>query len=156
MNSQRTVTRAENFPTSGLMRSDRQPRKSPTAQLVKFLALALAAGVTACDLLNPVACTDELRAGIVVTVLDAATGAPIPGWISVVARDGEFVDSVPHPPAVVDHEVYGPFPVTYERPGTYQVRVVAAGYREWIQEDVRVAEDECHVRTQRIEAKLQK
>jgi hypothetical protein len=43
----------------------------------------------------------------------------------------------------------------YEREGRYTIEVVAPGYKAWTRSNVRVREDECHVLTQEVEARLQ-
>ena len=100
----------------------------------------------ACALLAGCGCDTILVPGIVVQVRDAATGMPIEGpTVRMAATQGAYVDSARFAPASLADE----------RPGTYVVRVEAAGYRPWQQVGVRVREDGCHVKTVNLTASLQ-
>lgn len=90
------------------------------------------------------ACQEYAVPGIFVTAVDARTGASLAEVAVVVVRDGTYVDS-----SHVDDGA-----VAWERPGVYEVRVRAPGYRDWIRPRVRVASDGCHVRTAQVDAQL--
>jgi hypothetical protein len=68
--------------------------------------------------------------GISVTVKDVATGRAPRGAVSLVVRDGPYRDSTLVEPDDVpdDRVIIGAAP---SRPGTYDVKVAAHGYRPW-------------------------
>jgi len=98
-----------------------------------------------------VMCTMEARAGIMVEVVDSVSGAPAARGARVVARGTTFTDSTAGP-AESDEAIA----LAYERDGTYTVTVTKPGYRPWTQAGVVVTKDQCHVRSVRVIAKLQR
>ena len=108
---------------------------------------ALAAMLGCIDTPFETVCTDDLRAGLVVTVRDSVTGAPVSG-ARVVARTGATADTARSP-------LNGISALAYEKAGTYEVTVEQAGYRPWTRANVQVTRDECHVRTVSLTALLQ-
>ena len=106
------------------------------------LVVLAALGAAACgDEPNPVICTAVAVSALTVTVLDAATNAPLCD-AEVVVTDGSFRETLPvFPGSGADCRYSGPF----ERPGTYDVTVRRAGYPTAVQSNVRVTSDECHV-----------
>lgn len=130
-----------------------------TATLERLVFGAIVFGLCGCGGLLPLehACTDELRYGISVTVVDSATGQP-PDSALLVARTREAVDSMgPVPPIQV--VLNGPpmliLSAAPERAGTYNLTVRASGYRDWNRTGVQVTRDACHVRATKITARLQ-
>src|SRR5688500_3220172 len=111
---------------------------------VLLVALAIAANACAqgCDLV--------LKPGIVLTIVDGATGNPIEE-ATVIATDGSYSETVSLPsiPPAPDHAV-----LANERPGTYRVEVHAVGYLPWVMSGVRVSRDDCHVETVALTAQL--
>jgi hypothetical protein len=110
-------------------------------------AAALAAMLGCHDPLVQINCTDELRPGIVVTVRDSVTNAPVSG-ARVVARTATIADTSRSQPN-------GVYPLVSEKPGTYAVTVEQTGYRPWARANVKVTSDECHVKTVSLTALLQ-
>lgn len=113
-----------------------------------FLAVLLLAG---CDAVG--GCTDEAVFGLRIEAR-AANGADLDAdGVLGLARDGSFVDTL---------EVFGSFAGTLdlygagERAGRYDITISKPGYQTWQRTDVRVTEDECHVRTVRLEALLER
>jgi hypothetical protein len=105
---------------------------------------------------EPVVCTDIAMAAINVKVLDSASGLGLSFsnlWAR--ARDGTYTDStlVPFTIAANAPRTFG---LAYEREGTYEVTVRAAGYREWTRPNVVVKRDECHVIPVALTAYLQR
>lgn len=101
---------------------------------------------------NPiVACTEEARPGLSVTVRDSLTAAAVASDVEVVAVDGAYADTVRA--SLLGSGVYS---LAYERPGTYDVTVTHPDYKTWHQSAVQVAADECHVRTVALLARLQR
>ena len=92
------------------------------------LALALASLSSACNMV--VACDMAINPAIVLTVRDAASGAPLSGATARAtswASDDAFIqDSIP-----------GQLNL-FAASGTYTVRVHRLGYQEWIQTGVTV------------------
>jgi hypothetical protein len=115
---------------------------------------ALAISGVACGATNLDGCTTSVEPGIVVSISDAATGAPLAeiasGWVA----DGTYQDSLRPfgyqgtPPAMVSRAA------AHERPGRYTVQVGAPGYVDWRLANVRVELGECHVQTVPLEARL--
>lgn len=97
------------------------------------------------------ACTQELRPGLVVEVRDAGTGAPAADGARLIARDGDYVETVEGPPVpgMTFLQAAG------ERAGKYTVTIQKAGYQDWTRSNIWVRDDGCHVSTARLEARLQ-
>lgn len=117
-----------------------------------LLAATLAtAAATACDgTTEPVLCTEELRAGIVLTVIDPISAAPILTGVTVTFQDGDYQETYTSTSAPS-----GVFAGAYERPGTYVVAAAKDGFETWIRTGVEVAQGECHVATVELQAVLQ-
>jgi hypothetical protein len=119
--------------------------------LLRLLLLACVVTASACG----EACDLVLKAGIVVNLIDGATGNPLPGDATVTATEGSYTETVnpPAPPAPTagSRIVF----LANERPGTYRVEVQAPGYVTWIATNVRVTHDGCHVETVQLTAELQ-
>lgn len=103
-----------------------------------------------CDVLDPGICTTDVRPAIVVQVRDAATQAPAATGATGVVRDGSFTDLMHADPGGNSLELRG----ALERAGTYTVTVDKPGHRQWKQENVRVRDGSCHVRTVTLQASL--
>ena len=102
---------------------------------------------------GPTVCTTELRAGIVISVVDGATGNPIAcGAHAVIAADG-FVEDIDNTRQPCDDRVA--LAGAYERPGTYSVAVSRAGYYDLTVSGVIVAAGTCHVATAIVDARMQ-
>jgi hypothetical protein len=96
-------------------------------------------------------CTDEARAGLMITVVDAWNGRiPIPATITL--TDGSYTETVG--PDTLGGE-QGLYAAAWERPGVYDIQVSSPGYGLVIIEDVEVRADECHVITEQLEVPLQ-
>jgi hypothetical protein len=102
-------------------------------------------------------CTTEWVPGIVVTVLDAATGHPAACGAAVWILEGEYVEELEPrclaglPDSLQSPEVRG----AHERAGVYTVFITKPGYRPWSLGPIVVTEDECHVHRVRLEARLE-
>lgn len=102
---------------------------------------------------NPTVCTTEARAGIVISVVDSATGSPIAcGAHAVITAPGfaEDVDNTPPLPCDDRSAIAG----AYERPGTYSVTVSRQGYYDLTMNDIVVTAGVCHVNTASVEARM--
>jgi hypothetical protein len=125
--------------------------------MVRSLLLSvLALCVAGCDLLGiGTECTLVARSALLIEVVDSASGAPILAGdveVLVVVTDGSYVDSLR-----VDGPVGRPtaaLPLAEERSGNYRVEVTASGFAPWVVSNVRVQEDECHVLTRELTARL--
>ena len=91
-------------------------------------------------------CTLEARAGLLVTVLDAATGRNLAPDANVRVTDGEYSEML--------NPIEGTYVGAYERAGTYTVVVSAPGHAQWQRIGVTVGRDECHVVAEQVEARL--
>lgn len=98
-------------------------------------------------------CTLEARPGITVTIVDAATGSPVEGDVTVIATDGSYTETVNVPVLAGGARVAW---LAEERGGRYRVEVQAPEYALWVAPFVRVTEDDCHVRTVDLTARLEK
>jgi hypothetical protein len=104
-----------------------------------------------------VTCTLEARPGIVISVRDSITGSGGPfANVSYVAResatfrDSTVLGTVPGQIGGVQFAAG----LVYERAGTYDVIVVATGYKPWVRLGVVVGRDACHVTTVNLTARL--
>jgi hypothetical protein len=97
-----------------------------------------------------VACTEEARSGLAVTVRDSATGVALTNGVEVVARDGAYADTARS--SLIASGVYS---LAVERAGTYDVTVDHPAYRQWRQAGVQVTADACHVQTVNLLARMQ-
>lgn len=97
-------------------------------------------GPTACDLAG--------RAGVVVQVTDAETGAPVSDGLRGVATSGDYRETL----IASDSGLVG----LHERPGTYAIRIEREGYLAWDSADIRVRQSgACHVGTSTLSVPLQ-
>ena len=130
------------------MRSDTV--RSKRWKCCRFSALYMVAllGVGACE--NPFAggCDTYAAPGLQVSLVDAVTGAPLPGTAGAraIAREGTFADTVP----ITTPQVH----FVYERAGTYDVLVEYPGFETWSRSTVVVEEDRCHVKLTKLTARL--
>jgi hypothetical protein len=114
---------------------------------------ALAAGMIlgGCHLpFAPVVCTDELRSALVVHVVDARTGAAIGNGATVLVSGPSFRDSTM---LSQDAQPY----VAWEdraKAGQYTVIVRKVGYVDYVNNDVRLTSDACHVHGETFDAPL--
>lgn len=92
-----------------------------------------------------VVCTMEARSALAVTVLDATSGARVTG-ATVRATTVDFSEELT--------EFDGVYSGAYERAGTYTIVVSHPDYQQWQRAGVVVGEDECHVITERVEARV--
>lgn len=99
-------------------------------------------------------CTADIRPAVDVRVVDSLSGAPLIGRTSLILLDGTFRDSMTTSSDAATNYLRGT-PLSYERAGTYVVRVRRSGYATWQRANVGVTADECHVQTVQIEARLQ-
>jgi hypothetical protein len=120
---------------------------------MRSLAVSLAVltvALPSCDANGP--CTTSVEPGLVVRVLEDATGAPAAHGASGLAVDDEYREVLrnPTPDDPAAPFLYG----ADEREGTYVVSVTKDGYQPWIRAGVRVTAGECHVRTVTLETRL--
>jgi hypothetical protein len=122
-------------------------RKSFVGWYSILIAAVACAGST-----SPV-CTQEFRPGLAVYVKDSVTRAGVASGASLVVREGSYKDSVAglNSPDQDNSPLYA----AGERSGTYQVTVSKPGYAAWLQSNVRVTSNVCHVNTVTLTALLQ-
>ena len=107
--------------------------------------------VGACAENPPLACTEEARPGLSVTVRDSVTSGTLADGVEVVAAEGAFADTARA--SLLGSGVYS---LVYERAGTYDVTVSHPAYQTWRLSAVVVTADQCHVRTVSVLARLQR
>ncbi|MCW1146978.1 hypothetical protein [Flavobacterium lacisediminis] len=89
---------------------------------------------------NGIACTEEARAGLNITIKDAETNAYLNEGVSVVATDGSYSETLE------SFDSAEPvFSGAYERQGNYTITVSKTGYVTYISEVISVTSDVCHV-----------
>jgi hypothetical protein len=89
---------------------------------------------------NGIACTEEARAGLNITIKDAVTNAVLSEGVSVIATDGSYSETL-----VNFGGVEPVFSGAYEREGNYIITVSKAGYVTYTSEIISVTSDVCHV-----------
>ncbi len=100
---------------------------------------------------DPILCTEELRAGIEVTIRDGLNGNFITEGVTVVIVDNEYTETLQN------FEGSNTFVGAFERIGTYIVTASKVGYDDnSIAEPIIVKEDVCHVITEKAEIILRK
>ena len=89
---------------------------------------------------NGIACTEEARAGLNITVKDAETNDYLNGGVSVIATDGSYSETL------ISFDVAEPiFSGAYEREGNYTITVSKTGYITFTSEIITVTSDVCDV-----------
>jgi hypothetical protein len=111
-------------------------------------------GAVACSASTSPNCTQEFRPGLVVYVKDSVTRAGVASGASLVVREGSYKDSVAALISGPDQDNF-PLSAAGERSGTYQITVLKPGYTTWLQSNVRVTSNVCHVNTVTLTAFLQ-
>ena len=100
---------------------------------------------------NGIACTEEARAGLNITIKDAETNLYLSEGVSVIATDGSYSETL------ISFDVTEPiFSGAYEREGNYIITVSKTGYVTYTSEIITVTSDLCHVIPQQITILLQK
>ena len=112
-----------------------------------ILALAVSLMAGCAQSTEPVFCTEEFRAGLTVTVVDAADGRPLAEGAVLTLTEGDYTESWTE---AFDSTLSG----AWERSGTYEVSVLRPSYLPWLRSDVVVTADECHVQTVSLRAEL--
>jgi hypothetical protein len=93
-------------------------------------------------------CTGEAVPGLVITVVDAASGQPIAATVKV--TDGAYLEELGE--ASTEDE----YRIAYERAGVYDIEVSSDGYDSVTIQGVEVTEDVCHVITEKLEVSLER
>lgn len=89
---------------------------------------------------NGIACTEEAKAGLNITIKDAETNVYLSDGVSVIATDGSYSETL------VSFDVSEPiFSGAYEREGNYTITVSKSGYVTYTSEIITVTSDVCHV-----------
>jgi hypothetical protein len=116
-------------------------------------SLIVIAGVMRTCITGPT-CSSQLANGLIVTVVDSATGSP-PAEATLTAKSATFTETVgPRQPSQTTPPVLI-LSTAPERPGVYAVTVRSPGYRDWTRTGIRVTADECHVKAVKLTARLQ-
>jgi hypothetical protein len=116
------------------------------------ISLVLLVGVGGCDALV-VTCDAYAGPGIILAAVDSISGGPLSSSDVVLSvQESLYVDTLRASPALAAHGLG----LAYEREGIYDVQAAAGGYRSWRLDGVGVSADECHVRTVRLTAELQR
>ena len=120
-------------------------------KLLLIIAMAPLLLATQCDEEdNGIACTEEAKAGLNITIKDAETNLYLSEGVSVIATDGSYSE------ALISFDVVEPiFSGAYEREGNYIITVSKSGYVTYTSEIITVTSDVCHVIPQQITILLQ-
>jgi hypothetical protein len=88
-------------------------------------------------------CTQDIRPGIWLWIVDSATGLPLAAGALAVAQEGMYLDTLfnPNPFDSSNALVTG----VAERAGTYQLTVSHIDYNPWLREGMHVTRGKCHV-----------
>jgi hypothetical protein len=97
-----------------------------------------------------IVCTMEARAGLNVTVKDAATNNYLGIGTTIIAIDGTYSETLEYMEGIIPT-----FAGAWEREGNYILTVSAEGYVTYVSETITVISDECHVIPRQIEVLLQ-
>lgn len=119
-------------------------------RFIPALALiAVPAILAACDPFDGLVCTTEFVYGLRVTVVDAATNAPVDQGLEGTLTEGTYVEEM---------EVVGLdgniLQGAGERAGTYTLEIRADGYETFTESGIVVTENECHVNPVSLLAEL--
>lgn len=106
--------------------------------------------ILGCKKDDSIACTQEARAGLNVTVKDAETNNYLGLGTIVIANEGDYSETLEYVEGIIPS-----FAGAWEREGSYILTVSAEGYVSFVSETITVAADECHVIPQQIEILLQ-
>jgi hypothetical protein len=123
----------------------------PTA----LLALALAPLLPACGYFETRDCTEEARASVVVTVVDAA-GQPVPDAKVRFSIDGGAEEqAMCNPPTSTPNATTcRDWTAGWERGGSYTIKATSADGTRSAEQQLTVTEDECHVKTEQVQLTL--
>jgi hypothetical protein len=114
------------------------------SSFVGLCAALAAVAVAACssDASTGGCSLEALRPAIIVEVV-AASGPALTGTTTGAVHDGDYVDSLrPIPGSIGSIQSLG---AAFNRPGTYNVTVVHAGYDTWEKDGVMVAATSCGI-----------
>jgi hypothetical protein len=115
--------------------------------IVRLVTTAMVFVLGGCDLVG-VSCSTDIRWAVQVDVVDAITLEGRADGATLTLRDGEWSETVTES---WDGRRMDGAP---ERAGRYDVSVDRPGYLPWNESGVSVGEDECHVQTVSLEARL--
>ena len=117
---------------------------------LKPLIMAATVYLVGCgEPLDPIACPEQFVYGLNVAVVDATSGALRAEGSTLTIREGSWEEVVTQ--VAGNNTLSG----AGERAGTYVVSVARPGYVTWLQPDVTVTADECHVIPVSLLAQLQ-
>lgn len=116
----------------------RLSNRRPTARRALVAILAVPFVLIACNDPTAPVCTDEFVFGILGTARDAETNANITSGAFLIASAGTYKDSV-------GVNANGELAAAGEQPGTFTVTIGHPGYFSFVQNNVVVAHDGCHV-----------
>lgn len=111
-------------------------------------------GTSGCTDVFGLGCKTDLRFGVRVRVLEAASGQPIAANATIVVVDGQYRDSITVAADTAKNSLA--IPLAENRPGDYTVRVTKPGYRTWMQSRVRAESDRCGVKTAEVTASIER
>ena len=127
---------------------------TPDCRILRLAPLlVLLAG---CDIFDPGDCVAIGRFALNVIVKDSLTGGPPPTETRVIAREGEYADTLS---MGIPNAAGTSFPLAVERTGSYVVTVEAPGYRTWSKANVVVKRSSGHcseLQTVTVLARLQR
>lgn len=115
-----------------------------------ILILVLLISILGCKKDDGIACTQEARAGLNVTVKDAETNNYLGLGTTVLATEGNYSETLEYMEGTIPT-----FAGAWEREGNYILTVSAEGYATYVSETITVTADECHVIPQQVEVLIQ-
>ncbi|RZS99232.1 carboxypeptidase regulatory-like domain-containing protein [Aquimarina brevivitae] len=120
-----------------------------TSRVFIFFMCVAIVSLWACEMddettADPVLCTEEIRPGLAITVIDADSGEAIIDQVTVIATDGDYQETLENVTGSTD------FVGAYERVGYYTITITKDGYATYQSNlPIEVQEDICHVITER-------
>ena len=116
---------------------------------MKYILCFLMLSLILCEKSNSVACTEEFRYGLNVTLRDADNNEIITEDVTVTATDGSYVETL------MLFEGLDTFIGAGERSGTYIIEVHSIDYQNLVLDNIMILADECHVIAEVVELILQ-
>ena len=120
-------------------------RVAPVRVAILAASLALAAG---CRLYDN--CPQSSREALDITIVDSISGLPMANGSTVTISDGSSQQTIAIPATPLTTTIAS----ASDRPGTYNIVVQRAGYRDWTRNGVQVQSDGCLPVTVAVTARL--
>ena len=122
---------------------------------LSFVACGAEQGDPAVDQTGLVLCTLETFSGLSVEIRDAVSGAPGACGATGTLEEGAYVEALTDATQCIRNPDSPYLWGAFGRAGTYRVTVSKPGYQTWVQEQVVIASDGCHLIPVALQANLE-